>query len=72
MQRTADEHAIQQQGAIYPILIDSHDLDVEYRECDGMVHAWTLFSSYRPEGQEALEDIGASVNTETTVTRVGC
>jgi len=45
---------------------------VEYREYDGMVHVWTLFSSFLPEGQEALEEIGAFVNTETSVTSGGC
>lgn len=32
---------------------------VDYREYDDMVHVWTLFSSFLPEGQEALEQIGA-------------
>ncbi|XAS74404.1 alpha/beta hydrolase [Micrococcaceae bacterium Sec5.1] len=36
---------------------------VEYREYDGMVHVWTLFSSFLPEGQEALEEIGEFVST---------
>ncbi len=44
---------------------------IEYREYDGMVHVWTLFSSFLPEGQEALEQIGEFVNTKTPVTSGG-
>lgn len=44
---------------------------VEYREYNDMVHVWTLFSSFLPEGQEALEQIGAFVNTEAYGTSPG-
>lgn len=33
----------------------------EYREYDDMVHVWPLFSSFIPQGKEALKDIGAFV-----------
>lgn len=36
-----------------------HDgANVEYHEYDEMVHVWTLFSSFLPEGREALSQIG--------------
>lgn len=33
----------------------------DYREYDDMVHVWPLFSSFLPQGKEALEEIGAFV-----------
>lgn len=39
---------------------------VDYHEYDDMVHVWTLFASFLPEGQDALKQIGAFVNTETS------
>lgn len=40
----------------------------EYREYDGMVHVWPLFSSFIPQGQDALEEIGAFVLAQTART----
>lgn len=34
---------------------------VDYREYDEMVHVWTLFSSFLPDGREAVGQIGAFV-----------
>ena len=44
-----------------------HDgADVDYREYEEMVHVWTLFSSFLPEGREALSQIGAFVKEHIT------
>lgn len=36
---------------------------VEYGEYDDMVHVWTLFSSFLPQGREAVDRIGAFVRS---------
>lgn len=38
--------------------------DLEYHEYDDMVHVWTLFSSFLPEGREAVDRIGAFVQAQ--------
>lgn len=37
---------------------------VQYHEYEDMVHVWPLFSSFLPQGQQALEEIGAFVSTQ--------
>ena len=37
---------------------------VDYREYDGMVHVWPLFSEFLPEAQDALGEIGAFVGVQ--------
>ena len=39
---------------------------VEYNEYADMVHVWPLFSSFLPQGQQALEEIGAFVRTQVS------
>lgn len=41
---------------------------VEHHEYADMIHVWPLFSSFLPEGQEALDEIGAFVSAQLTVT----
>jgi monoterpene epsilon-lactone hydrolase len=38
--------------------------DVDYHEYDDMVHVWTLFASFLPEGREAIDRIGAFVKAQ--------
>ena len=33
-----------------------------YHEYDDMIHVWPLFSSFLPQGRQALEEIGAFVS----------
>lgn len=37
---------------------------VQYHEYEDMIHVWPLFSSFLPEGQEAVDEIGAFVSTQ--------
>ena len=41
---------------------------VEYHEYADMIHVWPLFSSFLPEGQEAVDEIGAFVSTRFSET----
>lgn len=59
---------------------DSHNLavkleregaHVEYHEYEAMVHVWPLFSSFLPEGQQALEEIRAFVSAQTSEQKSG-
>ncbi|WP_455836216.1 alpha/beta hydrolase fold domain-containing protein [Pseudarthrobacter siccitolerans] len=39
---------------------------VEYKEYADMVHVWPLFASFLPQGQQALEEIGAFVRAQVS------
>ena len=39
---------------------------VDYHEYQDMIHVWPLFSSFVPQGQQALEEIGAFVSAQTS------
>jgi len=39
---------------------------VDYHEYQDMIHVWPLFSSLVPQGQQALEEIGAFVSAQTS------
>lgn len=52
--------------------IASDGAHVEYHEFDDMVHVWTLFSSFLPEAQDAIEQIGAFVAGGTATQTGGC
>ena len=41
-------------------------VDLRYHEYDDMVHVWTLFASFLPEGQEAVDRIGTFVQTHAS------
>lgn len=43
--------------------LEREGVDVDYREYDDMIHVWPLFSSFLPQGRQALEDIGAFVGS---------
>jgi monoterpene epsilon-lactone hydrolase len=42
---------------------------VDYHEYQDMVHVWPLFSSFVPQGEQALEEIGAFVGAQTSELR---
>jgi monoterpene epsilon-lactone hydrolase len=44
--------------------LEQEGASVEYHEYDDMVHVWTLFSSFLPEGREAVDRIGAFVQAQ--------
>lgn len=48
--------------------LEREGAQADYREYDRMVHVWPLFSSFMPQGREALEDIGAFVSAQTART----
>ena len=61
-------------GSAEVLLDDSRNLaaklerdgaDLEYHEYEDMVHVWTLFASFLPEGREAVSRIGAFVQAHT-------
>jgi monoterpene epsilon-lactone hydrolase len=41
--------------------LEREGVHVEYHEYDDMIHVWPLFSSFLPQGRQALEEIGAFV-----------
>ena len=43
------------------VKLEGEGVQVEFREYEGMVHVWPLFSEFLPEAQEALRQIGAFV-----------
>jgi acetyl esterase/lipase len=43
--------------------LELEGVDVEYHEYDDMIHVWPLFSSFLPQGRQALEEIGAFVGS---------
>jgi len=60
-------------GSAEVLLDDSRNLaaklerdgaDLDYHEYDDMVHVWTLFASFLPEGREAIDRIGAFVKAQ--------
>lgn len=72
MQRLADKHAISNWVRSTRSASTAATWTSNTASATALAHFWTLFSSFLPEGQEGLEEIGAFVNTETPVTRVGC
>lgn len=44
--------------------LEREDVAIEYHEYDDMVHVWTLFSSFLPEGRQALDQIGTFVSSD--------
>ena len=43
--------------------LEREGVDVDYHEYDDMIHVWPLFSSFLPQGRQALEEIGAFVGS---------
>ncbi|MGO4860227.1 alpha/beta hydrolase fold domain-containing protein [Arthrobacter sp. 2MCAF14] len=41
-------------------------VSVDYKEYADMVHVWPLFSSFLPQGQQALDEIGAFVRAQVS------
>lgn len=44
--------------------LEREGVDLEYHEYDEMVHVWTLFASFLPEGREAIDRMGAFVRAQ--------
>jgi monoterpene epsilon-lactone hydrolase len=49
--------------------LEREGVSLEYHEYDDMVHVWTLFSSFLPEGREAVDQIGAFVQAQAAQAR---
>lgn len=43
--------------------LDQEGVHLDYHEYEDMVHVWTLFASFLPQAQEAVDRIGAFVKT---------
>lgn len=66
LQRLTDLHAIQQLGAVYPIMVDSHDLD-------GVVGLFTADASFQRaghvhEGRDELREFFSQILARYTMT----
>jgi epsilon-lactone hydrolase len=46
--------------------LEREGADVTYHEYEGMIHVWPLFSSFVPEAQQALAEIGVFVSDRLT------
>jgi epsilon-lactone hydrolase len=46
--------------------LEREGVQVDYREYEDMVHVWPLFSSFLPEAQETLQEIGAFVGAHAS------
>jgi len=44
--------------------LEREGVSLDYHEYDDMVHVWTLFASFLPEGREAVDRIGAFVQAQ--------